>query len=182
MNDPSMNKANLLSEPVTQRDHAIGPASAPVTIVEYGDYECPDCLNAVPVIEEVRKKLGDGLRFVFRHFPQSSIHPHASVAAQAAEAAAEQGKFWEMHQALFLHQKELADVDLSHLALTLGLEIYKFETSRNQEKHRLRIRTDFESGLRSGVKGTPTLFMNGRRYDGPVNAKAIIAATETAAR
>jgi len=182
MDAESINQDHLLAEPVTERDHAIGPASAPFTIVEYGDYECPDCLNAVPVIEEVRKNLGDRLRFVFRHFPQSSIHPHASAAAQAAEAAAEQGKFWEMHQALFQHQKELADVDLSHLALTLGLEIYKFETSWNQEKHRLRIRTDFESGLRSGVKGTPTLFMNGRRYDGPVNAKAIIAATETAAR
>ncbi|MGD0769223.1 MAG: DsbA family protein [Tepidisphaeraceae bacterium] len=182
MNDPSMNKGHLLAEPVTEQDHAVGPASAPITIVEYGDYECPDCLNAVPVIEGVRQSLGGRLRFVFRHFPQSSIHPHASAAAEAAEAAAEQGKFWEMHAALFQHQKELAEVDLSHLALTLGLEIYKFETSRNQEKHRLRIRTDFESGLRSGVKGTPTLFMNGRRYDGPVNAKAIIAATETAAR
>jgi protein-disulfide isomerase len=180
MNDPSMNKANLLSEPVTQRDHAIGPASAPVTIVEYGDFECPDCLNAVPVIEEVRKSLGERLRFVFRHFPQSSIHPHASAAAQAAEAAAEQGKFWEMHQALFQHQKELAVVDLSHLALTLGLEIYQFETGRNREQHRQRIRADYESGLRSGVKGTPTLFMNGRRYDGPINAKAIIAASESA--
>jgi protein-disulfide isomerase len=180
MDHPSINKGHLLADPVTERDHAIGPASAPITIVEYGDYECPDCLNAVPVIEEVRKKLGDGLRFVFRHFPQSSIHPHASAAAQAAEAAAEQGKFWEMHQALFHRQKELADVDLSHLALTLGLEIYKFETSWNQEKHRLRIRADFESGLRSDVKGTPTLFMNGRRYDGPVNAKAIIAASKSA--
>jgi protein-disulfide isomerase len=182
MDDLSTNKGNLLAAPVTERDHAIGPASAPITIVEYGDYECPDCLNAVPVIEEVRKSLGDRLRFVFRHFPQSSIHPHASAAAQAAEAAAEQGKFWEMHEVLFQHQKKLADVDLSHLALTLGLEIYQFETSRNQEKHRLRIRTDFESGLRSGVKGTPTLFMNGRRYDGPVNAKAIIAASKSASR
>jgi protein-disulfide isomerase len=180
MDAESINQDHLLAEPVTERDHAIGPASAPFTIVEYGDYECPDCLNAVPVIEEVRKNLGDCLRFVFRHFPQSSIHPHASAAAQAAEAAAEQGKFWEMHQALFQHQKELADVDLSHLALTLGLEIYKFETSWNQEKHRLRIRTDFESGRRSGVKATPTLFMNGRRYDGPVNAKAIIAASKSA--
>ncbi|MGA2443097.1 MAG: thioredoxin domain-containing protein [Tepidisphaeraceae bacterium] len=182
MADTSINKAILLADPVTERDHAIGPAGAPITIVEYGDYECPDCLNAVPVIEQVRKKLGDRLRFVFRHFPQSSIHPHASAAAEAAEAAAEQGKFWEMHQTLFQHQKELAEVDLSHLGLTLGLEIYKFETSRNQERHRVRIRTDFESGLRSGVKGTPTLFMNGRRYDGPVNANAIIAATKSVSR
>src|SRR2546421_3468870 len=109
------NEGNLLSEPVTERDHAIGPPSAPVTIVEYGDYECPSCLNALPIIDQVRRSLGERLRFVFRHFPQSSIHPHASVAAEAAEAAAEQGKFWEMHEALFRHQEELADVDLSHL-------------------------------------------------------------------
>jgi protein-disulfide isomerase len=118
------------------------------------------------------------VRFVFRHFPQSSIHPHASAAAEAAEAAAEQGKFWEMHAALFRHQEELADLDLSHLALNLGLEIYKFETGRSQERHQRRIRADFESGVRSGVNKTPTLFINGRRYDGAVDAKAIIAATE----
>src|SRR6266513_3144887 len=95
-----------LAEPVSERDHALGPATAAITIVEYDDYECPDCLNAVPIIQQVRQNLGDRLRFVFRHFPQSSIHPHASVAAEAAEAAADQGKFWPMHRALFAHQKE----------------------------------------------------------------------------
>jgi protein-disulfide isomerase len=170
-------RSNLLDDPVTGRDHALGPADAPITIVEYGDYECPSCLNAVPVIKKVREELGDRLRFVFRHFPQSSIHPHASAAAEAAEAAADQGKFWEMHQALFQHQKELADVDLSHLALRLGLEIYKFESSRSQDKHRQRIKADFESGVRNGVKKTPTLFINNRRYDGPVEAGAIVAAS-----
>src|SRR2546430_9449031 len=136
--------SDLLTDPVTERDHALGPATAPITIVEYGDYECPDCLNAVPIIDEVRRSLGDRLRFVFRHFPQSSIHPHASVAAEAAEAAGDQGKFWEMHQALFQHQKELADIDLSHLGLLLGLEIYKFETSRGRERHHQRVRADYE--------------------------------------
>ncbi len=169
-------EGNDLAEPVTEQDHAIGPPTAPITIVEYGDYECPTCLNAVPVVKEVRRRLGDRLRFVFRHFPQSSIHPHASAAAEAAEAAADQGKFWEMHEALFQHQKELAEIDLSHLALTLGLEIYEFETSRSREKHRRRIDTDFDSGRQSGVSKTPTLFINGRRYDGPVDARAIIAA------
>src|SRR5580700_9447445 len=91
---------NLLADPVSERDHAIGAANAPITIVEYGDYECPDCLNAVPIVKKVQKKLGDRVRFVFRHFPRNSIHPHASNAAEAAEAAAEQGKFWEMHEAL----------------------------------------------------------------------------------
>jgi protein-disulfide isomerase len=176
MNVPSNTEGNWLAEPITGQDHALGPVTAPVTIVEYGDYECPSCLNAVPIIQEVRRSLGDRLRVVFRHYPQSSIHPHASVAAEAAEAAAGQEKFWEMHEALFQHQKELADLDLTHLALTLGLEIYKFETSRDRERHRQRVRDDFESGRRSGVTRTPTLFINGRRYDGPIDAKAIIAA------
>src|SRR5438874_1485320 len=172
---------DALLEPVTPRDHAIGPPAAPITIVEYGDYECPDCLNAVPIIQQVRAALGDRLRFVFRHFPRSSIHPHASVAAEAAEAAADQGKFWEMHRALFAHQKELGEIDFSHLALKLGMEIYKFESSRNAEKHRRRIAADYESGLRSGVKNTPTLFINGRKYDEAVEAKAIVAAGIAAA-
>jgi protein-disulfide isomerase len=181
--DISANKEeHLLTEPVTERDHAMGPANASITIVEYGDYECPDCLNAVPIIEAVRQSLGDRLRFVFRHFPRSSIHPNASAAAEAAEAASDQGKFWEMHFALFKHQKELTEIDFSHLALTLGLEIYRFETSRGSERHRQRISADFQSGVRSGVNGTPTLFINGRRYDGPIEARAIIASTKPAAK
>src|SRR5437762_2768798 len=139
MERSSTSDGDFLAEPVTERDHAQGPATAPITIVEYGDYECPNCLNAVPIIREVQETLGPRLRFVFRHFPQSSIHPHASAAAEAAEAAGEQNKFWQMHQALFAHQKELADLDLAHVALTLGLEIYKFESSRSAEKHRRRV-------------------------------------------
>jgi protein-disulfide isomerase len=171
----SGNQTKLLADPVTEQDHILGPWTAPITIVEYGDYECPSCLNAVPVIREIRKDLGERLRFVFRHFPQSSIHPHASTAAEAAESAAEQGKFWEMHEALFKHQQELSTIDLSHLALTLGLEIYKFENTRGAERHHQRVLADFESGLRNGVKKTPTLFINSRQYEGPLDAKAIIA-------
>lgn len=166
-----------LADPVTEQDHAMGTAAAPITIVEYGDYECPTCLNAVPVLAQVRQKLGDRLRLVFRHFPRSSIHPHASAAAEAAEAASEQGKFWEMHEALFKHQKELADIDYSHLALGLGLEIYEFEAARTRDKQRKHVSADFESGTRSGVYKTPTLFINGRRYEGPIEAGAIIAAS-----
>jgi protein-disulfide isomerase len=176
MDTESDTKINSLAEPVTEIDHALGPADAPITIVEYGDYECPTCLNAVPVVQEIRRQLGDRLRFVFRHFPRSSIHPHASVAAEAAEAAAEQGKFWQMHKALFEHQQELGTLDLSHLALGLGLELYKFESSREQEKHRQRINTDFQGGLRSGVYKTPTFFINERKYDGPNTAEGILAA------
>lgn len=178
MDKISSQSAAELSDPVTDKDHASGPADAPITIVEYGDYECPDCLNAVPIIERVRRELGDRLRFVFRHFPQSGIHPHASAAAEAAESAGEQGKFWEMHAALFAHQKELGELDLSHLALTLGLEIYKFESGRTSERHRRRIEGDYQSGIRSGVKGTPTLFINGVQYTGRVEAEAILKQVE----
>jgi len=182
MDAMATNDARVLAEPVTDRDHALGPAAAPVTIVEYGDYECPDCLNFVPVIARVRQRLGERLRFVFRHFPRSNIHPRASAAAEAAEAAGDQGKFWEMHEALFRHQAELSEIDFSHLALKLGLEIYQFESSRSRELHARRVRNDYDSGVRNGVHKTPTLFINGRRYDGPVEADAIAAAAEAALR
>jgi len=182
MDAMATNDARVLAEPVTDRDHALGSAAAPVTIVEYGDYECPDCLNFVPVIARVRQRLGERLRFVFRHFPRSNIHPRASAAAEAAEAAGDQGKFWEMHEALFRHQAELSEIDFSHLALKLGLEIYQFESSRSRELHARRVRNDYDSGVRNGVHKTPTLFINGRRYDGPVEADAIVAAAEVALR
>ena len=170
----------LLAEPVTERDHSIGPSDAPITLVEYGDYECSSCLNAMPIVEGVRRALGDRLRFVFRHFPQSNIHPHASVAAEAAEAAADQGKFWEMHEALFRHQRELGEIDFAHLALRVGVEIYRFEASRTREKHARRIRDDYEGGVRSCVTRTPTFFVNGRKYGGEDDAAAIVAACEAA--
>lgn len=168
-----------LSDPVTDKDHALGPAEAPITIIEYGDYECSSCLNAVPVLNEVRQELGERLRFIFRHFPRSSIHPHASVAAEAAEAAAEQGKFWEMHFELFRHQKNLIDIDFSHVALNLGMEIYKFETARVNERHRRRVADDYQSGVLSGVNKTPTLFINSRKYLGRIVKDEIVAAANS---
>lgn len=174
----SENESNseTLFEPVTEKDHILGPVDAPITLLEYGDYECPDCLNAVPIVKEVRRALGERLRFVFRHFPLSSIHPHASIAAEAAEAAGDQGKFWEMHEALFRHQKELAD--LTHIALSLGLEIYSFESGRTDDRHRSKVYRDYEGGVLSGVKGTPTFFINGCRYRGKKEAAGILAACE----
>lgn len=166
----------VLAVPVNEADHVLGNADAPVTLLEYGDYECPSCLNAVPIVKRVRAAMGDQLRFVFRHFPQSSIHPHASAAAEAAEAAGDQRRFWEMHEALFAHQRELDTVDLAHLALTLGLEIYKFEASRALARHRDHVRDDYQSGVASGVKRTPTFFINGRQYTGPDDSAAIVAA------
>jgi len=168
--------ADVLDPPVSPRDHWQGPADAPVVLVEYGDYECPDCLNAWPIVKELRKELGDKLAFVFRHNPQSSIHPHASAAAQAAEAAASQGKFWEMHDFLFGHQKELDNLDLTHLALRLGLEIYRYQSEYEAAANLKRIADDLASAARSGVRGTPTFFINGKRYRGKVEVDAMLKA------
>jgi protein-disulfide isomerase len=171
-----------LAEPINEKDHVLGPSDACVTVVEYGDYECPSCLNTQPIVAELRKRHGDKFRFVFRHFPQSSVHPHASAAASAAEAAAEQNKFWEMHETLFKHQKEFGDIDLSHLALRLGLEIYKFESSLGQDLHRRRIAADPAGGVRSGVRGTPTFFINGVKYDGKIDVDSLAEAIASAAK
>lgn len=158
---------------VSPRDHVQGSLSAPVVMVEYGDYECPGCLNAWPIVQELQRTFGPKLAFVFRHYPQSSIHAHASVAAQAAEAAAAQGKFWEMHDLLFSHQHDLATIDLTHLALQLGLEVYGFQSSLDDGKIARKVRDDYESGRASGVNGTPTFFFNGRRYDGRADAASM---------
>ena len=157
---------NRLTVPVSDVDHATGPAEAPVTLVEYGDYECPSCLNAEPIVRGLREKHGDKLRIVFRHFPQNSVHHRASAAAEAAEAAAAQGKFWEMHRALYKHSQTLADVDLTHLALSTGLDVYKFGHDTSTGAFARKVRNDYESGLHSGVAGTPTFFINGRKYEG----------------
>src|SRR5690348_14925243 len=111
-----------LTPPVGQRDHQQGPETAPVTLVEYGDYECPYCGEAYPIVKEIQRRLGERLRFVFRNFPLTQAHPHAEHAAEAAEAASEQGKFWQMHDTLFEHQQALDDAHLAQYALALGLE------------------------------------------------------------
>jgi protein-disulfide isomerase len=174
---PISNSAKL-TVPVSKLDHAIGPADAPITIVEYGDYECPDCLNAQPIIAELRKRLGDRLRVVFRHFPKSSIHPRASAAAMAAEAAGEQGRFWEMHESLFKHQKTLESVDFTHLALQLGLEVYRFGREMESNAWARRVREQFDGGEQSGVRNTPTFFINDKLYAGKIELEAIMKAIE----
>jgi len=165
---------------VSERDHARGPADAPVTLVEYGDYECPDCLSAYPILKRLSAELGNRLRFVYRHFPQDRVHPHAAAAAEASEAAAAQGKFWEMHDLLFEHQKDLAEIDLGQLALKAGLEIYRFEADISSQRFAKRVREDLESGEQSGVKGTPTLFINGVKYGGEKSYEGIAAALKGA--
>ncbi len=169
---------DLLDVPASKADHAIGPDDAPVTLIEYGDYECPDCFNAEPVVSELHKRLGDKLRIIFRHFPRSSIHPRASVAAAAAEAAAAQGQFWKMHHALFQRQRDLATLDLTHLALALGLEIYAFQQAMESDAAARRIRADFDAAVRNHVTGTPTFFINGHRYRGAAEFQPMLAAIE----
>ena len=168
-----------LSVAVTERDHAIGPADAPVTLVEYGDYECPDCGNAYPIIQQLIKEMGPRFRFVFRNFPRSSVHPHAGVAALAAEAAAAQGKFWEMHGLLYANQKNLDQVDLLRLALRAGVEIYRFEADLAGERFSRRVAEDYNSGVASGVVGTPTFLINGVRYVGEKDYESLKRAIES---
>jgi protein-disulfide isomerase len=184
MPDSSQSSApcNDLAVPVAPDDHAQGPPDAPITLVEYGDYECPDCLNAQPLIAALQRQLGNKLRVIFRHFPMYSIHPRASAAAQAAEAAAAQGRFWDMHESLFRHQKELATLDLTHLALRLGFDVYAFERDMGSETRARRVRRHYDGGAQSGVQGTPTFFLNGCRYRGPAELEPILAAIKAVLR
>ena len=174
--------APRLAIPVNEKDHAQGPPDAPVTLVEYGDYECPYCGRAYPVVKELQKRMGNQLRFVFRNFPLNTLHEHAGVAAQAAEAAAAQGKFWEMHDMLYEHQDELAEADLRQYALKIGLEIYRFNADVDGELFAKRVRDDFRGGIRSGVNGTPTFFINGARYNGEHTFEALLEALENSAK
>lgn len=168
-----------LSVPVSERDHIRGKLDAPLTLLEYGDYECDHCAQVFPVVRAVREHFGDRLRFVFRNFPHSSIHPRASVAAQAAEAAGMQGKFWEMHDMLLEHQSDLADADLTHYALKVGLELYHFQSDLSSERFASRVAADHQTGVDSGVKRTPTFFVNGLRRDARALETAdLIAALE----
>jgi protein-disulfide isomerase len=158
-----------LTIPVAARDHSQGPPDAPVTLVEYGDYECPYCGMAYPVVKQLQKAMGRELRFVFRNFPIRESHPHAEHAAEAAEAAGAQGKFWEMHDTLYEHQRALDDASLVRHAERLGLDVARFTADLRQHAFAARVREDFLSGVRSGVNGTPTFFVNGERYEGAWN-------------
>jgi protein-disulfide isomerase len=170
-----------LTPPVSEADHSSGPDDAPVTLVEYGDFECPHCGAAYPIVEEVRAKMGARLRFVYRSFPLKEMHPHAIHAAEAAEAAGAQGKFWQMHAMLFEHQDDLEDADLVQYAKALDLDGERFASELASGAYAERIRKDFRSGIKSGVNGTPTFFINGVRYDASWGASDLLAALEAAA-
>jgi protein-disulfide isomerase len=173
-----------LAVAVNDRDHMIGPSNAPVTLVEYGDFECPHCGRAHPIVKGVRRYMGENLGFVYRHFPLVEAHPHAESAAEAAEAAGAQGRFWEMHDMLFTHQDALEPEDLVAYAAQLGLDAQRVARELAASVHARKVRDDFRGGIRSGVNGTPTFFINGFRYDGDWTDTAafIRALTEAAAQ
>jgi len=171
-----------LAIPVSATDHAQGPADAPVTLVEYGDYQCPYCGTAYGIIKAVQQRLGEQLRFVFRNFPLTQAHPMAQLAAEAAEAAGAQGKFWEMHDALYENQDQLGQELIETLVEQLDLDAAVFEADLEARKFQSRVKHDFMGGVRSGVNGTPGLFINGERYDESWDEAPLIAALQKAAR
>ena len=155
-----------LKVPVGPADHILGDEHAPVTLVEYGDYECPHCGHAHPVVKAVRKHFGKQLRFAYRHFPLTQIHPHAETAAEAAEFAGANGRFWEMHDGIFENQDRLSVALLTELVAELGLSPEDLVSDLQGHVYAPRVKADFLGGVRSGVNGTPTFFVNGQRYEG----------------
>jgi protein-disulfide isomerase len=162
-----------LTIPVGKDDHVQGSAGAPVTLVEYGDYECPYCGAAYPMVKAITKKFHSKLRFVFRNMPLNEMHPNAELAAEAAEAAAAQGKFWEMHDALYEHQSALGPELVRTLAQRLHLDMARFDDDLVSRRFRDHVKRDFMGGVRSGVAGTPTFFINGQRYDGSLDEESL---------
>src|SRR5207248_1804404 len=164
------------------RDHIRGPDDAPVTLVEYGDFECPYCGQAESVIRELLASFGDDVRYVWRHLPLNDVHGHAQLAAEAAEAAASQGKFWEMYDAMLAHQDELTPRQLGRIAAELGLDVDRFWNQLRGHEHSSRVADDVSSADASGVSGTPTFFINGRRHYGAYDVGALTQAVGAALR
>ena len=181
---PSSSQHPDLMEPVTPRDHVRGAPTAAVTLVEYGDFQCPYCAQVSPVVRELEQRFGADLRVVFRHNPRAFDHPRAPYAAEAAEAAGEQGRFWEMHDQLFEHQSALEDRDLLSYARTLGLDLERFGADMSERRHKARVHADELGGVRSHVISTPTFFINGQRFGDTPDleglSRGIVAAREAA--
>lgn len=172
--------AGFTIPPVSERDHSLGPATAPVTLVEYGDYESFYCGEAYLIVKDIKRWLGNELRFVFRNFPITNSHTNAQLAAEAAEAAGAQGKFWEMHDYLFKHQKALDYDHIARYAQILGLNTERFNREMSEHRYEARVREDFVNGFKGGVSGTPTFFINGVRYDDSWDLSALLEAVELA--
>jgi protein-disulfide isomerase len=166
MTTPMQGAEGRLAVEVNERDHVLGSADAPVTLVEYGDYQCPYCGMAHPVIQELLRRRRDSLLFAFRHFPLSNVHPYAELAADAAEAAGARGRFWAMHDWLYDNQSEIDPVSLITALAALGLDSEVVTEEIRSHRYAGKIRDDFIGGIRSGVNGTPTFFINGVRHEG----------------
>jgi protein-disulfide isomerase len=162
--------------PVTSADHVQGDENASCVLVEYGDYECPHCGAAYAVIKKLQKRFGHGLRFVFRNFPLTNIHPMAQAAAETAEFAGDKDHFWQMHDKIFENQDQLGPPLLAALVKELGLSVNDWERSLEEGTYRSRVQSDFAGGVRSGVNGTPTFFINGVRYNGSNEYEELAAA------
>ena len=171
-----------LAVAVSAIDHMLGPAHAPVTVVEYGDFECPNCKQAAPAVKHLLGQFADRVRLVYRHFPLEEVHPHALLAAQAAEAAGGQGKFWQMHDLLFENQRHLKLRQLRGHAERLELDMTRFNTEMDDEIHLQRVREHVEGGNRSGVRATPTFFINGQIQDVSFGLRALVNGVEAALR
>ena len=167
-----------LSIPVSEKDHTQGDPSSGCTLVEYGDYQCPACGQAYPIVKKLQGHFQDRLSFVFRNFPLSQIHPWAEPAAETAEFGGANGKFWQMHDLLYENQRHLGDALFARLAEDLELSSSKLEEALAEQTYEPRVRADFSSGIRSGVNGTPTFFINGLRHDGPFDFQSLRHAIE----
>jgi protein-disulfide isomerase len=174
----SNGEASRLTLRVSDRDHIEGPPNAPVQLVEFGDYECPYCGMAYPIVKELQTRLGDQMALVFRNFPLATMHLHAQHAAEAAESAGGQGRFWEMHDTLYENQQALEDENLVEYAAALGLDVPRFVRDMAEHRYAPRVREDFLSGVRSGVNGTPCFFINGMRHLGSYDLNSLLAAIE----
>ena len=172
------NEITMLKIPVTSADHMQGDPSAPIILVEYGDYQCPHCGHAYPIVRRLQTHFGDSLAFVFRNFPLTEIHPDAEAAAETAEFAATSARFWQMHDAIFENQAELSVETLLQLARQLRLPPHELEAAWADRTYRERVREDFAGGVRSGVNGTPTFFINGHRHDGPFELEDLVGAVD----
>jgi protein-disulfide isomerase len=173
---------SVLKVPVSSDDHIQGDEHAEITLVEYGDYECPHCGRAYPVVKRVQTHFGKRLCFVFRNFPLGQIHPYAEDAAEAGEFAAVYGKFWEMHDGIYENQKRLDGELLLELAKSLKLSGPALKKALESGEYQPKIKADFSGGVRSGVNGTPTFFINGQRHDAPFEYEDLVAGINAAVK
>ena len=173
-----MAENNSLS--VNAKDHVEGAENAQVTLIEYGDYECSYCGQAYPIVKKVQEEMGDKMQFVFRNFPLGQVHPHAQKAAEAAEIAATDDKFWEMHDLLYENQDALDEASLKDYAAQIGLDADKFAEDLDGGKYEEKVQADFMGGAENGVNGTPSFFINGTRLDGSWDYESLLAALQNA--